>query len=107
MQLWNVVTGRLKATLVGHSGGVNSVAFSPDGSTLASTGFDSTVRLWDIATGRPKATLAGHSGGVSSVAFSPDGNILAGAGSSYEGSDDDTVRLWDVATRAAAGHICG
>jgi WD40 repeat protein len=79
-------------TLEGHSGWVNSVVFSPDGSKLASGSHDHTVRVWDVATGQVKHTLKGHSGLVNSVAFSRDGSKLA------SGSLDCTVRVWDVAT---------
>jgi WD40 repeat protein len=82
-------------TLPGYTGSVNTVAFSPDGRTLAGGCSDAKVRLWDVATRRLVATLVGHTKSVASVRFSPDGKSLA------SGSDDQTVRLWSVATRTA------
>lgn len=60
-------------TLEGHSDVVFSVAFSPDGSTLASGSWDNTIKLWDEASAKCTKTLAGHSVAVSSLAFSPTG----------------------------------
>ena len=87
--------------LEGHRNGVNSVAFSPDGTTLASGSSDNTVRLWDGVTGAHKATLRGHGGDVYSIAFSPDGTTLA------SGSSDNTVRLWDGVTGAHKATLRG
>jgi WD domain, G-beta repeat len=83
---WNACT----YTLEGHSSGVNSVVFSPDGSRVASVSYDNTVRVWDVQTGQCQHTLEGHSDGVRSVVFSPDGSRVA------SGSYDNTVRVWDV-----------
>ncbi|MCO5184689.1 MAG: hypothetical protein M9965_12215 [Anaerolineae bacterium] len=80
------------AILHGHKDLVLSVAFSPDGVWLASSGDDQTVRLWQVTDpDAPPLVLRGHEFVVRSVAFSPDGVWLA------SGSDDHTVRLWQVA----------
>ena len=76
---------------MGHADKVASVAFSPDGKTLASGSFDGTIIRWDTVTGEQKQSLRGHTGSVNSVAFSPDGKTLA------SGSSDNTVILWDGA----------
>jgi len=77
---------------------VYSVAFRPDGRTVAVGSADDTVRLWDVyrrqQTGQ---TMIGHADWVWSVIFSPDGRTLV------SGSNDGTVRLWDVTTQQQIG----
>ena len=78
-------------------GTLNSVlvlAFSPDGTKLASGSRDKTVRLWDTDTGNELMTLRKHTGWINTLAFSPDGKRIA------SGSTDKTVQLWDTATGA-------
>jgi WD40 repeat protein len=88
--------------LVGHTGSVSAVAFSPDGKILASGDDDNWVRLWDVATRQP---IGDPLPGGAAVAFSPDGRVLAsGDAGSYMDGYHGTVRLWDVATRQPIGH---
>jgi WD40 repeat protein len=81
----------------GTGGGVNGVAFSPNGTLLASAGADGTVRLWNTATRQPTGTAFLVEGGVNGVAFSPDGTLLATA------DTDGTVRLWNTTTGQQVG----
>ena len=98
LAFWDPATGRVDYILPGHATEVRSLAFSPDGSILASGHLDGLVGLWDTADGRPRSLnghsrAAGHPGVVNSVAFSPDGATLA--------SGSHTVDLRDV----ASGHL--
>ncbi|MEH1830352.1 MAG: serine/threonine-protein kinase [Nostoc sp.] len=98
-------TSFLPKSLKGHSSDVNSVAFSPDGTTLGSASDDKTIKLWNIASGEAIRTLEGHTNWIWTVAFSPDSKTLA------SGSADKTIKLWNVETgkliRTLQGHSDG
>ncbi len=79
------------AMFQGHTDWVNGVAFSPDGTRLASASDDFTVRMWDVASG-DVLFAPEHPAYVNAVAFSPDGALLV------SGSDDGIVRVWDAET---------
>jgi WD40 repeat protein len=99
IQLWDVTTRRLKATMRGHTDQIRVLSFSPDSNILASAGHDRTARLWDVASGRERAILGGHMHFVTQVAFSPDGKTLAtGSGRSRSAGE---VKLWEV----PGGHL--
>ena len=78
VEIWDMETGQVHKT----SGGVSyvSIAFSPDGKTLAFTSEEQTVRLWDASTGECIDNLTGHTTGLLCVAFSADGKWLASGG---------------------------
>lgn len=99
VQLWDTETWRPVGDFMeGHTADVKSVAFSPDGTLIASSAADQTIRLWDIETrkavGKP---MRGHEGIVMPMAFSPDGSRIVSGGA------DKTIRLWDVASGDQVG----
>ncbi|MYF97589.1 hypothetical protein F4212_00425 [Candidatus Poribacteria bacterium] len=94
VEVWDVATGEDKTILVGNRTRVYSIAYSPDGETIATGGwhYDSTVRLWDAKTGENISTSRVQTKWDSFVVYSPDGSTYATVG------DENTVHLWDSKT---------
>jgi WD40 repeat protein len=89
VRLWDVATGKLRPDLPGHTSLVLSLAFSPDGTHLASgEGTDSTMLVWDLATRKPRHVFSDNPS-VWSLAYSPDGKLLASG-------DGAMIHLWDL-----------
>ncbi|MDD5170100.1 MAG: caspase family protein, partial [Syntrophales bacterium] len=91
IKLRDSASGNVIRTLLGHTGTVDSLAFSKDGRHAVSGSRDETVRLWDIDTGRELKEFKGHSGTVFQVSFLPSGKYILSGG-------DSSTRLWDVST---------
>ena len=77
LKLWDIQKGEYLKTLQGHMKGVWSVAFSFDGSFLASGSDDQSLKLWNLSNGQCLDTLYGHTNTIMAVTFSPDGRRLA------------------------------
>ena len=83
----------------GHTGGVNSVEFSSNGTQIVSGSDDQSVRVWDVFTGVQVKVLKGHTGAVYSVAFSSDNMQIV------SGSFDQSVWVWDALTEIGRAHV--
>jgi WD40 repeat protein len=90
--LFDAVTGEMIRGYEGHTDRGNHVAYSPDGTRVASSSWDGTARVWDAATGEPLVVYGEHTDVTASVAFSPDGETILTT------SADGTARLWDADT---------
>ena len=100
---WELATGAA-TVLQAHDSWVGDLAFTPDGETMITAGYDDTLMWWPVAAGKPEPSrkVRAHDGWIRALAVSPDGKILASAG------NDQTVKLWDLATgsllRTFIGH---
>lgn len=92
LHLWDLHSDELPLILRQHTTWIISLAFSPDGATLASGSADCTVCLWDMARGALRAILRGHSEAVYKVVFSPDGATVLSC------SIDGKIKFWDSQT---------
>ncbi len=90
VRLWEVRSGTQRATLLGHTLPVTSLAFSPSSRWLATAGGQSTIRLWDVRSGALRQTLFGHSDSVQTLAFGNDDAHLVSA------SADGSARVWSL-----------
>jgi WD40 repeat protein len=82
--------GHVLLAVDAHRSPISAVSFSPDGTRLATSSHDNTIRLWNVADGKELTPVQAMGEGVYSVAFSPDGKVLATR------SGDNLIRLWDV-----------
>src|SRR5438105_3726381 len=83
---------RIGTTRLRHQGAIAALAWSHDGTRLASAGHDKTVCFWDAGTGKLVRRFDGHGGAVFALALSKDGKLLA------TGGQDQTVRVWEIAS---------
>ncbi|MCX7702250.1 MAG: hypothetical protein N2039_15345 [Gemmataceae bacterium] len=90
IRLWDVPDHSIRWQADGHDAPVVCLAFSPDGSLLASGAMDGSIRVWRVVDGREVAAFAGHEGKILALSFSPDLRTL------WSGSADRTLRIWSL-----------
>ncbi len=106
ISLLDASNGEFLKRLRGHNKNITTLAFSPDGELLASSGSDSIIHLWNPHLWNPRSghlihTFRGHTDRVRALSFSPDGETLV------SGSDDGTIRFWDISTKRQRLSISG
>ncbi|MDE0084544.1 MAG: WD40 repeat domain-containing protein [Candidatus Poribacteria bacterium] len=101
ISLLDASNGEFLKRLRGHNKNITTLAFSPDGELLASSGSDSTIHLWNPRSGHLIHTFRGHTDRVRALSFSPDGETLV------SGSWDGTIRFWDLSTKQQRLSISG
>jgi WD40 repeat protein len=90
VRLWDLAAKKEKASLIGHTQEVRSMAITADGKTLATGTHDRTVKLWDLVAAKELTTVRGFAL-VTAVAITPDGKVLA------VGGVDRTIKLFNLA----------
>ena len=87
-----IATSHIQQTFAGHEGSIWTIAYSPDGTRLATGGIDKMVQIWDANNHKNVLTINAHDADVDSVTFSLDGKRIATS------SDDGTAKVWDATT---------
>jgi WD40 repeat protein len=95
------VSGQEQIALLGHTGWVSGIAFSPDGAYLATSSEDKTAKVWNVETGQELLTLSGHTGWVRDLAFGPDSKRLVTV------SHDGTAIVWSLRSGRALATLSG
>ncbi|MCT7990668.1 WD40 repeat domain-containing protein [Laspinema olomoucense] len=101
VKIWEIHSGNLIKTAIGHTGSAIALAISPNGELFASGSGDNTIKLWELKTGKLRFTLRGHTGWVNALAFHPKGNMLVSGGA------DKTIALWNLETQELIGTFYG
>jgi WD40 repeat protein len=105
VKVWEVESGKLVWSLVGHSGNVSGLAFSPDGKRIVSSGgrpsVSGEIKVWNVETGSEMLALKGHRKQINTVAFSPDGQLIASSAA------DHFIKLWNAEKGTEIGTING
>jgi WD40 repeat protein/tRNA A-37 threonylcarbamoyl transferase component Bud32 len=102
IRVWSVADGKLLHVLRGHTEGVRTIAFRPDGLALVSGAFDGTVRLWNLTTGAEIRNIVAHDGVVERAFFVRDGRCLLTCGGPMPHigptSEGGAAKVWDADT---------
>jgi len=105
VRLWNPADGSEVATLEGHDAPVLALAFSPNGTQIASASSDGAIILWDVAS-EESNTLQESGAAVAALAFNADGTLLASAGGD-DISQDYAINMWDLAAGESLVQLAG